>query len=99
MKRIWFVGNLPGFGGVGVSWGESHGLSRNERTGRWTWYTQYVDDEGSGIATEQVETTAEMAARLCELEWPGGLVSLLSPLSQPAMVELTREVARLQSSA
>ena len=48
MKRIWFADNLPGFGGIGVSWGESYGVSRNERTGRWTLHIRCVDEEGSG---------------------------------------------------
>ena len=88
--------NLPGFGGIGVSWGESYGVSRNERTGRWTLHIHYVDEEGSGIGTEHYATTADIAARFCEPGWSHDLISPLLAFTEPAIVELSREIARFR---
>lgn len=105
MKRIWIVKDefMPSFPSC---WYQSWGVSRSERTGRWTLYDRRDgrEDEGElGTLTWASYDTVEAALALCEQSGyaPTELRDRMRPLLQgaaPSLQQLYDALEPLESS-
>ena len=92
MRTVWFVKDDPVW-----TWDQSWGLSRDERSGRWTLYDHRASEEDVGTKRDRFQTTSELAADLLggEYGWDAEeLMDLIEPFTEPAMLELLNEVRR-----
>jgi hypothetical protein len=101
MKRIWVVEDHAVTGGMVSTWGQSYGLSRDERTGRWTWYDRRDSrpyesrgDGSSGILTESFATTDELAGFLGDYAETDDILRWADANPCPAMEDLRRAALR-----
>lgn len=93
MRTVWFA-----TGDSSWAWDQSYGLSRDERTGRWTLYDHRASEEGIGIyGMDRYATTDALAAALLSDEYgwtPGELMELIAPFTEPSMQELRDDIRR-----
>lgn len=96
MKRVWLTEPSELLGGIGTSWLQRYGISRNARTGAWTIHDHRdarPNHEGSSIVYWRYADTDDLLDNLLEFGWElSDLLKFVEGRPEPDLQRLAAEI-------